>query len=169
MCQRKCALLRRRVLLSAGYVVIFFLLVELLIQWGGVLTIFTLTILRMVNVKMVTKNWSRIVRRFWGVKIFNNEFVKNLRARCNSSLFSISEKIYWWYTRMLKEINWWLGYSSLEYSPAGNYMFEVNDATGVVLVSLLLTMDWRRSGVFINNFRHISHIVLVILLLTSSK
>ena len=58
----------------------------------------------MVNVKMVTKNWSRIARRFWGVKIFNNEFVKNLRAKCNSSLLSVSEKIYWWSTRMLPSL-----------------------------------------------------------------
>ena len=28
---------------------------------------------------------------------------------------------------------------------------------------------WRRSGVFIGNFEHISHLVLVILLLTLSK
>ena len=38
--------------------------------------------------------------------------------------------------------------------PAGNYMFEVNKK--------------RRSGAFIVNFEHISHLVLVFLLLTLS-
>ena len=39
-------------------------------------------------------------------------------------------------------------------SPAGNYMFKVNIG------------HWRRSDVFIVNFEHISHLVLVFLLLT---
>ena len=48
----------------------------------------------------------------------------------------------------------------------------VSDCTnGVVLVSLLLTLDisWHRSGVFIGNFEHISHLVLVFALLTLSR
>ena len=39
--------------------------------------------------------------------------------------------------------------------PAGNYMFKVN--------------TWRRSVIFIINFEHISHLVLVFLLLTLSR
>ena len=43
-------------------------------------------------------------------------------------------------------------------------------AIGVVLISLLLTLNiWRRSGVFIVNFEHISHLVLVSSLLTLSR
>ena len=43
-------------------------------------------------------------------------------------------------------------------------------AIGVVLISLLLTLNiWRRSGVFIVNFEHISHLVLVSLLLILSR
>ena len=51
-------------------------------------------------------------------------------------------------------------------------MFKVNnkDAIGVVLVSLLLILNifhtlfqWRRSGVFIVNFEHVSHLLLVFL------
>ena len=40
------------------------------------------------------------------------------------------------------------------------------DIIDVVLVSLLLR---RRSGVFIVNFEHVSHLVLVFLLLTLSR
>ena len=40
---------------------------------------------------------------------------------------------------------------------AGNYMFKVNNR------------NWRRSGIFIVNFEHISHFVLVFLLLTLSR
>ena len=44
--------------------------------------------------------------------------------------------------------------------PAGNYIFKVNNRN---------TSFWRRSGVFIVNFEHISHLVLVFLLLTLSR
>ena len=43
--------------------------------------------------------------------------------------------------------------------PTGNYLFKVNDKN-------TRTTPWRRSGIFIVNFEHISHLVLVFLLLT---
>ena len=45
-------------------------------------------------------------------------------------------------------------------NPADNYMLKVNNGN---------TKTWRRSGVFIVNFEHISHLVLVFVLLTLSR
>ena len=61
--------------------------------------------------------------------------------------------------------------------PAGNYMFKVNNKNTRTRceISLKLTINtqerrqWRRSGVFIVYFKHISHLVLVFLLLTLIK
>ena len=58
--------------------------------------------------------------------------------------------------------------------PAGNYMFKVNyrnTRTRCEICSRLIIKtperrQWRRSGVLIVNFEHISHLVLVFLLLT---
>ena len=50
-------------------------------------------------------------------------------------------------------------------------MFKVNSKDTKTTLSLLLTLSifWRRSGVFIVNLEHISHLVLVFLVLTSSS
>ena len=61
--------------------------------------------------------------------------------------------------------------------PAGNYMFKVNNRntrTKCEICSKLTIKtserrQWRRSGVFIVNFEHISHLVLVFLLLTLNR
>ena len=61
--------------------------------------------------------------------------------------------------------------------PAGNYMFKVNNRntrTRSGICSKLTTKtperrQWRRSGVFIVNFEHTSHLILVFLLLTVSR
>ena len=61
--------------------------------------------------------------------------------------------------------------------PAGNYMFTVNNRnnrTRFEIYSKLPTKtperrQWRRSDVFIVNLEHISHLVLVFLLLTLSR
>ena len=58
--------------------------------------------------------------------------------------------------------------------PAGNYMFKVNNRNTEARCETCskLTMktpeqrQWRRFGVFIVNFEHISHFVIVFLLLT---
>ena len=47
----------------------------------------------------------------------------------------------------------------VSYDPASNYMFKVNN----------INTRTRRSGIFIVNFEHISHLVLVFLLLTLSR
>ena len=60
--------------------------------------------------------------------------------------------------------------------PAGNYMFKVsnrNTRTRCEICSKLTIKTperrlWRRSGVFIVNFKHISHLILVFRLLTLS-
>ena len=61
--------------------------------------------------------------------------------------------------------------------PAGNYMLKVNNRntrTRCEICSKLTIKTperphWRRSGVFVVNFEHISHLALLFLLLTLSK
>ena len=63
------------------------------------------------------------------------------------------------------------------YNPAGIYLFKVNNRNTRTRCEICskLTINtperrqWRRSGVFIVNFEHISHLVLVFLLLTLSR
>ena len=65
----------------------------------------------------------------------------------------------------------------IEIYPAGNHMFKVNNRntrTGCEICSKLTTKiperrQRRRSGIFVVNFDHISHPVLVFLLLTLSR
>ena len=62
-------------------------------------------------------------------------------------------------------------------NPAGNYMFKVNNRNTRARCEICLKLTikkperchWRRSRVFIVNLEHISHLVLVFLLLTLSK
>ena len=69
------------------------------------------------------------------------------------------------------------GQFSANYYPGGNYMFKVNNrnTTTKCEIRSKLTIKtterryWRRSGVFIVNFEHISQLVLVVLLLTLSR
>ena len=49
----------------------------------------------------------------------------------------------------------------LNLNPANNYMFKVNNRN--------TRRHWRRSGIFIVNFEHISHLALLFLLLTLSR
>ena len=57
--------------------------------------------------------------------------------------------------------------------PVGNYMFKVNNrntrARCEICSKLTIKTPERRHGVFIVNFEHISHLVLVFLLLTLSR
>ena len=67
--------------------------------------------------------------------------------------------------------------ASLHHDPAGYYMFKDNNRNTKTRCEICseLTMNtperrhWRRSGVFIVNFEHISHLALVFLLLNLSK
>ena len=68
-------------------------------------------------------------------------------------------------------------FTSTVTSPAGIYLFKVNNRNTRTRCEICskLTINtperrhWRRSGVFIVNFEHISHLVLVFLLLTLNK
>ena len=61
--------------------------------------------------------------------------------------------------------------------PAGNYMFKVNirntrarcEICSKLTIKTPERCHWRRSGVFIVNLEHISHLVLVFLLITLSR
>ena len=61
--------------------------------------------------------------------------------------------------------------------PASNYMFQVNYRTTrtrceirpKLTIKTTERRQWRRSGVFIVNFEHISHLVLVFLWLNLSR
>ena len=57
--------------------------------------------------------------------------------------------------------------------PPGNYIFKVNNRNTRAICSKLTIKiperrQWLHSGIFIVNFEHISHLVLVFLLLTLS-
>ena len=61
--------------------------------------------------------------------------------------------------------------------PAGNYMFRVNSRNirtrckicSKLTIKIPERCHWHRSGIFIVNFEHISHLVIVFLLLTLSR
>ena len=65
----------------------------------------------------------------------------------------------------------------MSFNSAGIYLFKVNNRNTRTRCEICskLTINtperrqWRRSGVFIDNFEHISHLVLVFLLLTLSR
>ena len=62
----------------------------------------------------------------------------------------------------------------LKYSPTGIYMFKVNNRNTKTRFSMLTIKpperrQWCRSGVFIINFEHNSHLVLVFLLLNAGS
>ena len=62
-------------------------------------------------------------------------------------------------------------------NPFGNYMFKVNNRStrtrceicSKLTIKIPERRHWHRSGIFIVNFEHISHLVLVFLLLTLSR
>ena len=61
--------------------------------------------------------------------------------------------------------------------PVGNYMFKVNkrntrtrcEICSKLTIKTTERRHWRRPGVFVVNFEHISHLVLVFLYLTLSR
>ena len=68
----------------------------------------------------------------------------------------------------------YLNFDILQYSPAGIYMFKVNNRNTKTRFSMLTIKpperrQWRRSGVFIINFGNNSHLVLVFLLLNAGS
>ena len=77
--------------------------------------------------------------------------------------------------RFSKTDQWQLRDISQE--PAGNYMFKVNnrntrtrsEVCSKLTIKIPERRQWRRSGIFIVNFEHISNLVLVFLLLTLSN
>ena len=68
-------------------------------------------------------------------------------------------------------------YSIFGYFPAGIYLLKVNDRNSrtrceicsKLTIKIPERRQWRRSGIFIVNFEHILHLVLVFLLLTLNK
>ena len=61
-----------------------------------------------------------------------------------------------------------IGYFASEDYPAGIYLLKVNNRNSRTRCEICskLTIKWRRPSVFIVNFEHISHLVLVFPLLT---
>ena len=89
---------------------------------------------------------------------------------------------YLYFPNSLKTIKAFLFYSSIRFVfetvfPAGIYLLKVNNRNTRTRCEICskLTINtperrhWPRSGVFIVNFEHISHLVLVFLLLTLNK
>ena len=68
--------------------------------------------------------------------------------------------------------NVWYSSFIIEWNiPAGNYIFKLNQKNTwtKLTIKTLERLHWRRSGVVIASFEHISHLVLVFLLLTLSR
>ena len=67
--------------------------------------------------------------------------------------------------------------SDAVHNPAGIYMLKVNkrntrtkcEICSKLTIKIPERRQWRRSGIFIVNFEHISHLVLVFLLLTLGR
>ena len=65
----------------------------------------------------------------------------------------------------------------MSYNPAGIYLLKVNkgntrtrcEICSKLTIKILERRQWRRSGIFIVNFEHTSHLVLVFLFLTLSR
>ena len=95
-----------------------------------------------------------------------------------STLFSLSFFM-WLVSAYAGKLNFKSGFGKciLSLNPAGSYVFKVNNRnyrTSCEVCSELTIKaperrQWRRSGVFIVNFKHISHLVLVFLLITLSR
>ena len=70
----------------------------------------------------------------------------------------------------------WSFFDISQIYPAGNYMFKVNnrntrtrcDICSKLTIKIPERCHWGRSGIFIVNFEHISHLFVVFLLLTLS-
>ena len=64
-------------------------------------------------------------------------------------------------------------YSNVDDNPAVNFMFKVNNRNTrtrcETCSKLTIKITGRRSGIFVVNFEHIPHLVLVFLLLTLSR
>ena len=114
--------------------------------------------MRLVLVWQMTLNSNLTILRI------NNSLEEFIRKR----IFAVSDCLH--NQRLIIPLNF-------NYNPVGNYMFKVNNRntrTRCEICSKLTTKTpepryWRRSGVFIVNFEHISHLVLVFLLLTLSR
>ena len=70
-----------------------------------------------------------------------------------------------------------LKWVNINFHPACIYLFKVNkrnsrtrfEICSELTIETLERRQWRRSGVFIVNFKHISHLALVFLLLTLKR
>ena len=77
-------------------------------------------------------------------------------------------------TKLKMKVSYLKGLSGCFNNPAGNYMIKINNRNtkircGICSKLTLKTPErrqWRRSGVFNNNFEHISHLVIVFISLT---
>ena len=99
----------------------------------------------------------------------------NKRCGINTKHFLTEWRFIWKF--ITAWFSWWnTGIQFGSNVPAGNYMFKVNnrnttarcDICSKLTINIPERRQWRHSGIFIVNFEHISHLVLVFLLLTLS-
>ena len=125
--------------------------------------------------KGVLRNFTKMTGKHLCQSLFFNKVAglrpANLLKETLTKMFSckfcvISKNTFLYRTPLVtpSDVNW-------HNNPAGNYMFKVNNRKTRTICEICseLTIkipDWRRSGIFIVNFKHISHLVLVFLLLT---
>ena len=103
---------------------------------------------------------------------------KSLFSKVEKSHFQSLQLVHNMYDTMDDEIISINNYASIHHIfPAGNCMFKVNNRNtrtwceicSKLTIKIPERRHWRRSGIFIVNLEHISHLVLVFLLLTLSR
>ena len=121
------------------------------------------------TVKEKQKHFVIMLLSIWNIGLFRD------RLNCICKSFwptrSHERKLFW----IVWLISWWL--DVWMHFPAGNYMFKVNNRnskTGCEICSRLTIKTPERhhcgrSGVFIVNFDHISHLFVVFLLISFSR
>ena len=118
---------------------------------------------------------NRIIKPF----VPNTPFIYPLKSSGNREVFYCLQGVKEGY-KGKKWVNRMILYdiaTSIQTIPAGNYMFKVNNRNtrtrcGVcskLTKKIQQRLHWHRSGIFIVNFKHISHLALVFLLLTLSR
>ena len=117
----------------------------------------------------LTKQTTKLLENMFKV---NNKFIRtmsvvsNIFRECDFSLTKTQHKFHF-QLQLQKQFN-------INCTPVGNYMFKVNNrntrARSEICSKLTIKIPeqrhWRGSGIFTVNFEHISHLVLVFLLLT---
>ena len=135
-----------------------------LIIWGRVKALKSLLKQKIIVAQKADECSSAVITNKRDYFSNNNKIICNTWTFPSQAIFSVRETIYFPLENN-KNVYW--------YNPSGNYMLQVsnrNIKTRCKKCSKLMSSFWCcRSGVFIVNFEHTSHLLLLFLLLTLSR